>query len=149
MERLTFNRSRCTGCRYCESICVFNKEGTTFLTDSRVQVYVRNVEDQTYQLNVCRLCKKCPPLEVCPVQAITRDQETGIIHIDNSKCPDGCRMCVDACPLNAIFLGTQGVIVCDLCGGDPVCVKFCEPQALTLSLITRAFSDQVKDYGHS
>jgi Fe-S-cluster-containing hydrogenase component 2 len=36
------------------------------------------------------------------------------------------------CPFGGIGIDVrQGkVIKCDLCGGDPVCVKFCDPEAL-------------------
>ena len=48
-----------------------------------------------------RLCTKdCVCLFVCPTGAT--DTETG--QIDASKCLDGCRLCVDACPSHAIFL---------------------------------------------
>ncbi len=48
-----------------------------------------------------RLCTKdCVCLFVCPTGAT--DTETG--QIDASRCLDGCRLCVDACPSHAIFL---------------------------------------------
>ncbi|HAF85041.1 MAG TPA: 4Fe-4S ferredoxin [Sphaerochaeta sp.] len=48
-----------------------------------------------------RLCTKdCICLFVCPTGAT--DTENG--QIDASKCLDGCRLCVHACPSHAIFL---------------------------------------------
>lgn len=48
-----------------------------------------------------RLCTKdCLCLYVCPTGAT--DTETG--QIDASKCLEGCRVCVDACPSHAISL---------------------------------------------
>lgn len=48
-----------------------------------------------------RLCTKdCICLFVCPTKAT--DTENG--QIDFSKCLDGCRLCVDACPSHALYL---------------------------------------------
>lgn len=48
-----------------------------------------------------RLCTKdCLCLFVCPTGAT--DTENG--QIDKSRCLDGCRRCVDACPSHAISL---------------------------------------------
>jgi len=41
-------------------------------------------------------------------------------------------MCVIACPFGGMGIDTvaQQVIKCDLCDGDPICVRFCDPDAL-------------------
>jgi Fe-S-cluster-containing hydrogenase component 2 len=41
-------------------------------------------------------------------------------------------MCLALCPLGAISLNPQSkkIIKCDLCSGDPTCVKFCQPKAI-------------------
>lgn len=52
-----------------------------------------------------KLCTKdCLCLFVCPTGAT--NTETG--QIDASKCIDGCRLCVDACPSHAITLIPEG-----------------------------------------
>lgn len=50
--------------------------------------------------NIALCTKDCVCLFVCPTGAT--DTETG--QIDFTKCIDGCRLCVDACPSHAIFL---------------------------------------------
>ncbi len=48
-----------------------------------------------------RLCTKdCVCLFVCPTKAT--DTENG--QVDFTKCLDGCRLCVDACPSHALYL---------------------------------------------
>ena len=50
--------------------------------------------------NISNCTKDCICLFVCPTGAT--DTETG--QIDSSRCIDGCRLCVDACPSHAIYL---------------------------------------------
>jgi Fe-S-cluster-containing dehydrogenase component len=70
-------------------------------------------------------------MEICPADAIQRDEKTGAISIDPSRCA-GCKMCMLACPAGNIhFNSTEHISEkCDLCEGDPHCVKFCTSGAL-------------------
>ena len=133
MLRLTVNRSRCTSCRFCESVCAFGHYRETLLRKSRIRVSQAAVEEPSYTINVCRQCSTCPPLKLCPTGALTRDPETGILHLDPQGCPSGCRICADACHLGAFHDGGDRLILCDLCGGDPECVRVCYTEALFLS----------------
>jgi Fe-S-cluster-containing hydrogenase component 2 len=68
---------------------------------------------------------------VCPKKAISRDEELGRVVIDYDQCI-GCKMCVMACPFGAmsVDLEEEQVIKCDLCSGEPTCVRFCDAKAL-------------------
>jgi Fe-S-cluster-containing hydrogenase component 2 len=52
--------------------------------------------------------------------------------VDTDLCI-GCGMCSIACPLGGITVDADAghAVKCDLCGGDPLCVKFCAYGALT------------------
>lgn len=50
--------------------------------------------------NISLCTKDCVCLFICPTGAT--DTENG--QIDFSKCLDGCRLCVDACPSHALYL---------------------------------------------
>jgi len=56
------------------------------------------------------------------------DTKTGARVIDEEKCI-GCRRCVEACPFSEsmiVYNPEKNVCEkCDLCGGDPECVKQC------------------------
>lgn len=133
MQRLTVNRSRCTGCRFCESACAFGHDREFSLTKARIRIGQEAIDDLGFNVNVCRQCSVCPPLDVCPTFALTRDPMTGVLHLDAARCPSGCRLCAEACHLGAFHDGGDGLIMCDLCDGDPECVKACYTEALFLS----------------
>jgi len=65
------------------------------------------------------------------MRAIKRDPKTGAMLIDSALCV-GCRLCVLFCPFGGVEIDakTGKIMKCDLCGGEPVCVKFCDPEAL-------------------
>ena len=47
----------------------------------------------------------------------------------------GCYACVEACPFAADFVDPKEHVplICDFCGGTPVCTKFCSQRAITPS----------------
>jgi Fe-S-cluster-containing hydrogenase component 2 len=77
-----------------------------------------------------------PCIKSCPVQALSTDTGTKAVLVDRAKCT-GCGACIAACPGKMPFLhpGDNKAAICDLCGGDPECVKVCTEagyNALTL-----------------
>jgi len=70
------------------------------------------------------------------MNALSKD-EKGVIRIDEYKC-NGCGWCIRACKFGAITLHPtkRVVMTCDLCDGDPECVKLCPFEgALTFATI--------------
>lgn len=116
----------CTGCRTCEILCSLNKTGRVNPLYARIRVRQPS-EDSPWIHNICHHCGIPRCKEACPVPgAMYPDEQTGTMVIDENKCIR-CRACMEACPFEAIQIGPKGeVLKCDLCGGDPVCVKFCE-----------------------
>jgi Fe-S-cluster-containing hydrogenase component 2 len=59
-------------------------------------------------------------------------------QIDYSKCI-GCKMCIMACPIGGVSLhpNNKKIIMCDLCQGNPQCVKSCPEQALEYVDVSR------------
>jgi Fe-S-cluster-containing hydrogenase component 2 len=74
---------------------------------------------------------EAPCIAVCPKDALSRDETLGSVKLDYDLCI-GCKMCVTACPFGGMGIDTvtNRVIKCDLCDGDPQCVRFCFPGAL-------------------
>ncbi|WGM89454.1 MAG: 4Fe-4S dicluster domain-containing protein [Candidatus Bathyarchaeum tardum] len=79
----------------------------------------------------CRLCEDAPCVVTCPRDALKQNEETGVIKVDEEKC-NGCGWCIEACDYGALELHpeTKQVFVCDLCDGEPECVKWCPEGAL-------------------
>ena len=72
-------------------------------------------------------------MAVCPREAIFRDDAAGRVLVDYERCIS-CKMCVAACPFGAMGFDAERrtVFKCDLCDGDPQCVRFCFPGALSV-----------------
>jgi Fe-S-cluster-containing dehydrogenase component len=81
----------------------------------------------------CRSCEDAKCVAACPEKALKQSEHTGILMVDEKKC-EGCDWCVQACPHGGITLhpDTRVAVACDLCGGDPQCVKYCPEEALII-----------------
>ncbi len=102
---------------------------------------------------VCQQCGTAACMKVCPVGAISRNAVTGAMEVAESRCIT-CKMCTIACPFGATLYDyvNNKIAKCDLCGGDPACVKLCPSGAIsyqetnTASLSKRkAFAARFKD----
>ena len=81
-------------------------------------------------------------MAVCPTSALYRNT-AGIIAVEEKRCI-GCRMCSLACPFGAMhFHATKkAAFKCDLCQGEPQCVRVCAPG--TLKLVEREATGSVQ-----
>jgi Fe-S-cluster-containing dehydrogenase component len=77
--------------------------------------------------HLCTQCSNYPCVASCPVGALSPNEETGAVIVDNDKCT-ACGLCIDACPgkIPHLHPDRTHVVICDLCGGDPECTKICE-----------------------
>ena len=128
---LVVDPKKCAGCRTCELMCSFGRVNEFNPRLSAVTVLHYEAAMTSVPV-MCMQCDEACCLKVCPVGAITRD-ENGVVSTNADKCIV-CKMCVSACPLGNISYSPseKKVFKCDLCGGDPKCVKFCSPGAIQL-----------------
>ena len=75
----------------------------------------------------CCQCDDYPCVKACPVEAMSVDEKTSAVLVDRDKCIS-CGNCIQACPGEVPYLHPKDekATVCDLCGGDPECVKVCQ-----------------------
>ena len=120
----------CIGCRQCALSCSFVHENLYSVNLSRIKIITNQQTCQSTPV-VCLHCDDAPCKNACPVGAIERNKETGILEINQELCI-GCKQCVKACPQNVIVIHSVKKIAlkCDLCNGDPECVKSCPTNAL-------------------
>ena len=127
---LSIDYQKCTGCRTCEQVCAVKHDGVLNPMRSRIKI-VKWEAEGLYVPMSCNQCQDAPCLNVCPVKAISRDDDMGVVAVDYDVCI-GCRSCVAVCPFGAMNFNVidRQVFKCDLCDGDPQCVRFCDIKAV-------------------
>jgi Fe-S-cluster-containing hydrogenase component 2 len=121
----------CTGCKSCETVCSLSHEGSASPSLSRIQVRTWG-EIAVSMPIVCQHCTDAPCITICPTRARKRVPETQAVVTDPLWCV-GCKSCIYACPYAApvIHPAQHKTMTCDLCGGEPLCVKVCTVGALS------------------
>ncbi|MHC1760665.1 MAG: 4Fe-4S dicluster domain-containing protein [Negativicutes bacterium] len=137
LSYIAVDNARCTGCGICEAECTLWREKTFDTWGSRIRI--RHFEPSLDIASICASCNDAPCIAACPKEAgaLSRDPLTGAILLSNSKCI-GCGACLKVCAKDRSDVirmsrdGKKAVGICDLCGGDPACVKVCPEQCLSL-----------------
>ena len=127
---------RCIDCRACLVAC--RAENDVEIPYTRIWVRDLGLKGEfpelsrTYVPYNCMHCEEPPCVDVCTSGATYKDQETGLVLVDQDACI-GCGFCVDACPYDARHLDkARGVVdKCNACaqrveiGQSPACVATC------------------------
>jgi len=127
---LVCNSDKCVGCRICEQWC--SMEHFKVVNPVKARIRVIRVHETAKDVPLaCTQCDPAPCLKSCPIDAISRDEATGALLVDNDKCI-GCQKCIKVCPNGAVSIlkETKKALICDLCKGEPVCVKVCPEGAV-------------------
>lgn len=118
--------SKCSGCRRCEVNCSFFHSEKVGRSESRIKV----VKIEGKGIDVPVVCQQCQEryCTKCPESAIVIGQ-MGEIVVSPTLCT-ACGTCESRCPIGAIEIFNEIPHVCDLCGGDPRCVRECNLGAI-------------------
>lgn len=142
----------CIGCQGCQTACQARNysDPGEFL---RVTDSFEEMEGPYLTVSCCH-CEKPACEENCPVGAISKDPENGIVSTDYEKCI-GCKMCIEVCPYNSPKFNEEAKKShkCDFCkdrleaGENPACVDACPMKVLTYGDISELDKVGVVD-GH-
>ena len=123
---------KCTGCRLCELACSFQHNKVFRPAASRVSVQLLAKDGFSFP-ELCMKCDDTPCMAICEPKAIAKDPQTGVMHINLADC-NGCKRCISACKYGGVEYdyGADKALICDMCDGDPSCVKNCWAGALEI-----------------
>jgi len=142
-----FDQTRCTGCYTCLIAC---KDWHDVEVGGAVDwIKIREIVkgkypsvSVSYLFMTCLHCADPLCVPACPVKAITKRNEDGIVTVDREACLGGqeCKFaCQKACPYDMPQFGPEQnpkMQKCDLClerwatNKDPICVAACPMRAL-------------------
>lgn len=160
-KAILFDSSRCSACRGCQVTCKtwndlpspigLNENPWTgsyqspmnLNGDTRLLMSFHEEEGGdkgvkwAFGRRACQHCTDAPCATICPGGALTKDEATGFVGVDESKCI-GCQYCSSACPFDVPrYYGPNSKInKCTGCldrveqGMKPACVTTCQPGAL-------------------
>lgn len=134
MKYLFVQRENCTGCRSCEYACSQAHEKGA-VRPAVARIHVKRFNAVVDVPVICWHCDDSPCVKACPTnpKAISKDKDTNVIkYIDDKTCLGSkCNKCIEACPSQFLrrHPDTGWPMFCDLCDGDPECVKACKSQA--------------------
>ncbi|MBI3373403.1 MAG: phenylglyoxylate dehydrogenase [Betaproteobacteria bacterium] len=136
---ISFDAPKCDGCNDCMLACAQAKSGTDEIARSRIEVLKSN---GSFELAMCRQCGDPRCVQNCPAAALEKNDATGVIDWDETKCVD-CLLCTVGCTYAGIAYDRAAghVTKCDLCDGDPACVKACKPGALRYVTTARIYNE--------
>jgi anaerobic dimethyl sulfoxide reductase subunit B (iron-sulfur subunit) len=139
-----FDSDRCVQCHACEVACkAWN--GVEYGVRWRKVLDLWSgafpaITNKTFSLS-CLHCANPACVEACPEKALTKNEENGVVTLDQSKCK-ACRTCTSACPFHIPQYGQTGVMQkCSFCidrltrGQQPACVATCPGEALKCGIL--------------
>ena len=142
---LVIDQERCIGCEACSVACIIENNPATgpFIRVQTIGGESKDTPKGRYQElkmeflpRLCMHCDSPPCAKACPNHAIKKRPD-GLVILYSEEC-NGCQLCIDACPYDAISYSADSGLVekCNFCfhridkGLEPFCVICCQGQAM-------------------
>lgn len=137
---IRFDPEKCTQCHGCEIACKTWRDLDYGVRYRRVLNLWQGEYPRVKNASLSMACLHCVDpacLSACPEDAITKQDDDGLVVVDEALCT-GCEACAESCTYGVPQFGDDGIMQkCDLCCGQhpapavPPCVDTCPGQALT------------------
>jgi len=120
--RIKVDPTKCSGCHLCEVVCSLFHLGIINAEKSAIHI---KKDDLDTSLNTPILCRQCKEMKCLVGEEVIEGQEKKEFVWN--------RMRADHCPFHALPVLAEKVYHCDLCGGNPQCIKVCTPKAISMA----------------
>ena len=120
--KIKVDPKKCSGCHLCEMVCSLFHIGIIHTGKSAIRI---QKDDLDTSLNTPLLCRQCKQMECL------KGEEGKPAH-ERKKFIWGHER-AKRCPFDGLTPLDEDAYHCDLCLGNPQCIKVCTPGALTLS----------------
>lgn len=116
---MVIRQNLCIDCERCLNACRETNSVPSY--GYRTSILEKHVPEAVGQKTefipvLCMQCNDPPCVRACPTKASYKDENNGIIRIEEKKCI-GCKVCMVACPYNARYFNNEkhAIDKCDFC----------------------------------
>ncbi len=118
--RIRIDKQKCSGCHLCETICSLFHLGAVNTEKAAIRI---NKDDLDTSLNSPEVCRQCKEMKCLQGERVSQEKERKKFIWRRERS--------NRCPFHALSVFGEDCYHCDLCGGNPQCVKVCTTGAIT------------------
>jgi len=120
--RIKVDQKKCSGCHLCEMACSLFHLGVMNIEKSAIRI---EKDDLGASLNRPVVCRQCKKMKCLQGEETTEDLEKRRFIWDKVR--------AKRCPFSALSVFGENAYHCNLCAGNPECIRVCTPKAITLT----------------
>ena len=117
--KIKIDKKKCSGCHICEMVCSLGHLGAINTEKSAIRI---RKDDLDTSMNTPILCRQCKKMKCIKGEEVVEGTENKKFIWDSKR--------AERCPFNALTVFGENAYHCDLCSGNPQCIKVCTPKAI-------------------